>query len=222
MRYRALPRHVGVIVLGTLLAECSDSSSPSRKDDVVSFEVNGQAHVYHATTDFVGAGVDGERLAVRASGLNVPALRLDLSGYYGPATYALGEAGPGFARLTVGDIVYQTTGPENDGSLTISSARCSTRTEHDPVTGITGPVTTCAVRGTFAFIAASETGEVVVVTRGSFSATSVRGGGQGIASNDEGRPEYQGMVQTLCYWRSHVPATPGSTPPRAHSKYVGL
>jgi hypothetical protein len=143
---------------------------------VVSFEVNGQEHVFYANTDYVSASVGGGRFDLSASGLIAPSVEVSLSRYDGPDTYVIGETGPGFARLVVGDLVYETTGPQADGSITISSARCSTKTMYDPVTGITGPFTTCHVSGNFAFAAVSEAGRWAVVTRGSFSAKTFRGG----------------------------------------------
>ena len=154
---------------------CAESTSPGEEDETASFEVNGQAYVLESPSDGVHASVAGDRFSLSASRLNGPSLEIDLTGYRGAATYALGEAGRGFARLTVGDLVYETTGPQGNGSLRISSAQCSTETWHDPVTDITGPVTLCHVRGTFAFTAVSGTGKWIVVTQGSFSARSVRG-----------------------------------------------
>ena len=169
--------HVALTALWIVTLACSTSTSSSEEGDEASFEVNGQAHFFDSPTDDVRASVAGEHFSLHVSRLNGPSLDFNLTGYDGAATYGLGEASPGFARLSVGDLVYETTGPQADGSLIISSAHCSTETWHDPVTGITGPVTTCRVRGTFAFAAVSQTGKWVVVTQGSFSATSIRGQG---------------------------------------------
>lgn len=167
---------VPALLLAAALA-CSDSSSPSDGADFVSFKVDGQLHVFHPNTENVSVSVRGETFSLGASNLIEGLyLNLDLSGYTGPATYGLGTS-PGHGRLVVGGIAYETIPPNGDGSLTISSAQCTTKTEYDPVTGITGPVTTCHVRGSFAFVGVSDTGATVAVTDGEFKATSVRGAG---------------------------------------------
>jgi hypothetical protein len=106
---------------------CSDPTAPDRIQAVVSFEVNGQEHVFRSNTDYVSASVAGGHFDLSASGLTAPSVQVSLSRYDGPATYAIGEGGPGCARLVVSDVVYQTTSPEGDGSITISSARSACR-----------------------------------------------------------------------------------------------
>ena len=169
--------HPHPLVLLVLALACSSSTSPSEQTDVVAFKVDGQLYVLHSNTEQVHVTLHDEILGLGAgNALEGIDLRLDLSGYTGPGTYGLGTAS-GHGRLVVAGVGYETAPPKGDGSLTISSAACTTQTEYDPVTGITGPVTTCHVQGRFAFVGVSEAGATVAVTEGDFKATSVRGAG---------------------------------------------
>jgi hypothetical protein len=165
------------ILLIALALACSSPTSPSGGDQL-SFQLDGQVHVFRSNTEYLSMSIAGPTFSlIAADATYALSLEFALFGYTGPATYGLGEPGQDSGRLAVNGVVYHTAPPEGQGSLTISSVQCSTKTTTDPVTGITGPVTTCHAQGTFGLNGVSETGTTAVVTGGRFKATSVRGGG---------------------------------------------
>ena len=163
------------VLLCVLTLACSSAHSPSDYLDEVRFRLNGEPQVFRSNTEFLTLTLtDGSFRLSAADYVRDPdlALEISLASYHGPGTYAVG-----YARLTVGQEIYETAGDRGQGTIAITQASCRTEVVTDPVTGITGPVAFCQARGTFSLVAVTGGGATAAVTDGRFSLTSVRGTG---------------------------------------------
>jgi len=162
-------------LLCVLALACSSPTSSSDYLDEVRFRLNGEPQLLRSNTEFLTLTLTDRTFHLSAADyVREPdlALEISLASYHGPGTYPVG-----YARLTVGEEIYETAGDRGQGTIAISQASCRTEVTTDPVTGITGPVAICRARGSFTLVAVAGEGATAAVTDGRFSLTSVRGSG---------------------------------------------
>jgi hypothetical protein len=165
------------VLLAVLSLACSVPTAQSEGLGEVSFRLDGELQQFRQNTSGVSLSVRGAWFTLSvADYLREQDLSLEISlqHYQGVGTYPLGDADDR-ARLAIGEQVYETTGSQGRGTLTVTEASCRTEVATDPATGITGDFEICHARGTFSLVGVSQSGETVTLTEGTFRGTSVQG-----------------------------------------------